>query len=119
MTDQTDGQIRPFAAVLRDVQGGAALDRASDLLNHLTEAVATTGRKGTLTMVVTVEPYGKNGDTRNLDVTVRSTVKAPESGEGGHRGVFFHTGGNLVREDPGQQVLAVRMVPDPTERTGT
>lgn len=104
--NDSDGQIRPFAAVLQEIDHGEAHQRASDLLNQLVQAVADTGKKGVLTVQVTVAPYKKG--TRNLDVTVKSSLKAPDIGDDGHSAIFFHASGNLRRDDPTQPTLPVR-----------
>lgn len=109
-------QIKPFATALQEIEKGAAALRAGRLLNDLVQAVVATGKKGSVALVVEVAPY-KNGNTNNLDVTVRTTAKIPEGDEATASAVFFHDGkGNLRRDDPNQPTLPLRAVDDP-ERT--
>jgi hypothetical protein len=106
-------QILPFATALQHVDNGAAAARASRLLNELVAAVADTGKGGTLTIQVKVAPYKTS--TRTLDVTVTSTLKAPQGDEATQSAIFFHDNkGNLTRDDPTQLQLPLRTVKEHT-----
>ena len=59
MQDPTDEpQARPFADWLREQRGGASHSELTDALAALIEAVAETGKAGTLTYKVKVAPAG-------------------------------------------------------------
>lgn len=112
------GQVKPFATALREIAGGAAADRASWLLQELVAAVAETGKKGTLTVQITVAPY-KTGNT--LDVTAKVTSKPPEDTDAEVSGIFYADAeGNLRRDDPNQPQLPLRgLEPVNTTREAT
>jgi hypothetical protein len=98
--------VKPFATALHEIAAGAAADRASRLLQELVTAVAETGKKGTLTVLVTVQPYKAGG---TLDVTAKVTSKPPQDIEAEVSGIFYHDkAGNLRRENPNQPPLPIR-----------
>lgn len=102
------GTIKPFAATLQEIAAGTFHARLSEQLQDLVTAVTDTGRKGTLTVQLTVAPI-KPGNTTNLVVTGKVAVKAPESDDAAPSSVFFHdTNGNLTRNDPNQPALPLR-----------
>lgn len=107
---EEDQQIRPFAAVLQEMAGGRVHTRLSDQLRDLTAAVAETGKKGTLALVVEVKPL-RPGDTGTLVVTAKTVLKAPEGDDASPVTVFFaDQTGNLTRNDPRQLALPLREV---------
>lgn len=110
-TDKPDEpQIRPFAATLQDLAGGQVHTRLSDQLHDLTEAVTSTGKKGTLTLTIEVKPI-KPGQVDTLSVTAKSVLKAPEGDDAAPTSVFFtDSSGNLTRSDPRQLTLPLREV---------
>ncbi len=100
--------IKPFAATLQEIAAGAFHTRVSEQLQDLVTAVTDTGKKGVLTLTLTVAPI-KPGNTSNLVVTGKTTVKAPESDDAAPSAVFFHDrAGNLTRNDPNQPALPQR-----------
>lgn len=105
-----DQQVRPFAAVLQEHAKGSVHARLSDLLAELTAAVAETGKKGTLTLVVTVAPVSK-GAAGALTVSTKIAAKVPEGDDAAPTSVFFADDhGNLTRNDPNQLTLPLREV---------
>lgn len=103
-TDNTN-QVRPFAAVLQDLAKGRVHTDLSTQLADLTAAVGETGRKGTLTLTITVEPAGKGAEA--LTVSARVAAKPPVAGP--PPTVFFaDQAGNLTRHDPNQPTLPLR-----------
>lgn len=105
MTDQTtdDGRrIRPFAAMLQDIQAGAVADDAAERLQDLVAAVNETGKKGQLVLTITVQPL--KGNTHAVNVSGEVSLKAPKPEA--HAGVFFFDkDGNLLRENPKQATI--------------
>jgi hypothetical protein len=100
--------IKPFAATLQEIAGGTFHTRVSEQLQDLVTAVTDTGKKGVLTITLTVAPI-KPGNTTNLVVTGKTTVKAPEGDDAAPSAVFFHDkAGNLTRNDPNQPSLPLR-----------
>jgi non-homologous end joining protein Ku len=99
MSTDDGEQVRPFAATLQEIGRGSVHDRLSEQLQQLVAAVTETGKKGTLTLQLTVAPV-KPGNVHNLLVTAKTALKAPEGDEAG----------NLSREDPTQLKLPLRGV---------
>lgn len=106
MNQPDQKQVKPFAAVLQELAKGRVHEEASQALADLTAAVVETGKKGTLTLVITVGAFSKaNVDT--LAVTGQVTAKPPLSPA--PASVFFpDSAGNLHRHDPNQPTLPLR-----------
>ncbi|PAW75145.1 MAG: hypothetical protein B9S38_02345 [Verrucomicrobiia bacterium Tous-C4TDCM] len=99
-----------FIALLQGKTGGVTLPQLDEELAQLVSAVRATGRKGTLTYKVTILPNAKQG------VRIEDTVDIKEPKQ--ERGVsFFWVGesGALLRNDPNQMVMALKVVPDATQ----
>ncbi|MFI7532611.1 hypothetical protein [Streptosporangium sp. NPDC049376] len=96
------GQVRPFADVLRDIRNGQVSDEAAAAMQQLVAAVREHGKKGAMTLTLTVEPM--KGNEAALMVVGEVTVKAPKAPP--RAAVFFaDTDHNLVRDDPRQIAL--------------
>lgn len=104
-----DPQIRPFADFLRDLAGGTTHDEMSEAVWDLVARVRDTGKKGTVTLTILVEPT--KGDTTMLTVSDEIKLKLPEHSR--RPSVFFSDGqGNLSRSNPNQPELSgIREVP--------
>ena len=111
MADEaTDRQIRPAAAIIQEIGGGSLHTRISEQLADLTAAVTDTGKKGVLTIQLTVAPV-KPGNTSTLVVTGASTLKRPAGDSETPSSVFFpDRDGNLTRDDPNQPMLPLRQL---------
>lgn len=95
--DTSEVQVRPFADFLAEHNNGQATREASELLHELVAAVRDTGKKGTLTVKVSLSAM----DEDTLVAVVESSVAAPK--QPSKSAVYFATGdGNLSREDPNQ-----------------
>lgn len=114
-TDDEARTIRPFAAVLQDIGNGTAAAEASRELADLTEAVIALGKKGTLTLTLTVAPASK-GLATNLVVAAEVKAKPP-TGEAPASVFFTDADGNLTRNDPNQPMLPLRGLTTPREAT--
>lgn len=115
--DNTEtGEIRPFSDVLREFAGGAVADEAAIKLAEVVRAVRASGRKGTLTVTISVEPAKKS----RADLLIaKATVTAKEpAGEATPMIVFATDSGSLVRNDPHQQALFPTPVPQPDAYIG-
>ncbi|MEV4174019.1 hypothetical protein [Nonomuraea sp. NPDC049709] len=106
MTDQTtedDGkQVRPFAAMLQEIQGGAVADQAATALQELVSAVNELGKKGEMTVKITVQPLKGNSQALNVSGDVTSKPPRPEPAAGVF---FFDEDGNLLRDNPKQAAI--------------
>jgi hypothetical protein len=94
---------RPIFDVLSQIRGGAAIHDAAKELNDLVRAVKDTGKSGTLTIKLTVEP-DKTDDTV---VTIQPdvTLKLPKKARA--KGIFYVDPKtyDITREDPRQLEL--------------
>ena len=104
--------VKPFIDTLRALRDGQTEDDLAQELNALVEAVASTGKKGTLTLTITVSKVTKNSDQLLLVDDVKA--KLPKADRGAS--IFWPTPeNNLVRHDPRQGKLELKRVADPQE----
>lgn len=67
---------RSFMATVADLRSGRVQDDLTKQLSDLVTAVETTGKKGELTLTLTVAPAAKNSTMLRIDDKV--TLKAPQ-----------------------------------------
>lgn len=97
--DPDDTVVRPFADWLREQSGGTTHDELGDGLHDLVARVRDTGKKGSVSLTITVAPL--NGDADVLVVTDEIRLKLPEHDR--KASLFYPDAqGNLTRTDPGQ-----------------
>lgn len=102
----TDTKPAEFAAFLVGHLNGRAHDDISAEMHQLLAAVAEHGKKGSLTITVTVEPPKGHVDGAPLSIAVDSTVKAPKAAN--PPAIYFRDqAGNPTRNDPRQTGLQV------------
>ena len=108
----TNTPARPFSDWLRDQSRGKTHDELSEGLRDLVAKVKDTGKKGTITLTVTVEPMPKS-DGSALIVTDEIKLKLPEFAR--EASLFFaDDDNNLRRDDPRQLTFeSLREVPPP------
>lgn len=105
--DEQDGGgpvVRPFAAVLQELNRGQVHHQLSEELHALVDAVREHGTKGTLTLALDVAPIAK-GDTSALTVAAKVACKAPTAPQ--TSAFFVDSSGNLSRRDPRQTALPI------------
>lgn len=96
-----------FIALLQGKTGGVTLPQLDAELAQLVQKVQESGRKGSLTYKVIVLPNAKKG------VRIEDTVDVKEPKQ--ETGVSFFwvgSGGALLRNDPNQSELPLRVVED-------
>lgn len=94
---ETEGpRARPFAAFLQEQTSHGEL---TDALHHLIEAIRDTGKPGTLTYTLKIEP-DKGGEDM-LRLTDKVAVKTPEH-DRPRRLYWADQNGNLTRTNPHQ-----------------
>lgn len=103
--DVDDTVVRPFADWLREQARGATHEELSEKLNELVSAVVETGKKGTLTLQITVD-HVKKAEAHVLQVTDKVVLRAPEHDR--QVSVFFSSMGNLSRNNPEQPELGIK-----------
>lgn len=94
---------RPIFDVLSQIKGGAAIHDAAKDLNELVRAVKATGKAGSLTIKLTVEPDKTDDTVCTIQPDV--TLKLPKKARA--KGIFYidDKTGDLTREDPRQLEL--------------
>lgn len=99
---EQERRTRPFADFLQEHNNGAGHRQAGEALQRLVGAVLDTGKKGTVSLTVTVEPMKGAPDTlvTVVDVKEKLPVNPP-------KGAVFYADGdhNLTRTDPNQPTL--------------
>lgn len=96
----TEPHARPFVDFL--AQQGRAHDELTEGLHKVIAAVEETGKAGSVTLVIKVDPDKKAAGIFRISDNV--TVKAPEHDRGAR--IFFKDKtGNLSRSDPNQPEL--------------
>ena len=103
MTSEEKGEgrrTRPFADFLAEHNNGHGHAKSSELLQELVSAVVDTGKKGTMTITVSIEPM-KNAENGTLLTQVTATAKIPTLPV---KAAIFYADedNNLVRQDPRQ-----------------
>jgi hypothetical protein len=91
-----------FLAVLRDLRKGRTVSELEDKMREVVNRVRDTGKKGTLTLTISIDPTKAGDGTYQLSDKVVSKLPDFER----HATLFFGTpDGNLQQEDPRQQPL--------------
>lgn len=112
-TDEPDpnaAMVRSFGDQLAEINSGAVADQAAIQLADLVQQVMKTGRKGSVTVTVSVRPY--KGNSKTVEVAATTTIKRPEGDP--HAGVFFtDPDGHLFRHDPSAPTLAFPLAETP------
>ncbi|MGI8333439.1 hypothetical protein ACRYCC_26100 [Actinomadura scrupuli] len=104
-------QVRPFAAVFTEINGGRVAAEASRGLQELAASVADLRRKGKVVITLELSPRKGSENALNIAASVVTTLPKPEPAED----VFFAgRGGVLTRDDPSQpEIPNIREVPSP------
>ena len=117
MTDTAPERTkRPdIASWLASHLNGRTSEEISTEFHELLDAVRAHGKKGALTITITVEPPASGVDSAPLPIGVESAVKAPKATA--PKSLYFLDGdGNPVREDPRQLPFdAFRTAPATTD----
>lgn len=106
-------EVREFAAWLIEQNGGKTHAELGTALHDLVSAVVETGKKGTLTFIVTAECV--KGSDGVLGVTDKIQLKLPEPPRPTSI-AYVDEDGNLTRRNPKQMEFGDVREPEP--RTG-
>ncbi len=106
---------RPFSEFLFAQRGGATHAELTDGMAELARLVNETGKAGTLTLRITIQPASKNGGHQML-VGDEVAVKAPKAKRTESFFYFDEETGSLTRHDPLQPQLPLQEVPKPTTK---
>jgi hypothetical protein len=103
--DQEGPERVPFALLIQQMRKGGLHTELGDELAGLVLACAETGKKGTLTLTLNVDP----GDDGIMVVDDKIVVKAPRATPA--KTLYWHDEkGNLIRNRPNQDELPFRAV---------
>lgn len=95
--------MQAFLRLLADLRDGDAIEEARRAIAEVEEAVADTGKKGTVTVTLEIEPV--KGGLSSM-VTVTDTISAKKPVRDREKTVLFRTGaGQFSRYDPRQPEL--------------
>lgn len=98
-----------FMRVMQDFRAGASLDELSEGLQELVSLVKDTGKGGSIVYTIKVKPASK-GIGFSVLITDDVNVKLPKLER--DSGIFYATDdNNLVRENPAQKNLDLKVVP--------
>lgn len=110
MTDTAttnETELRPFSEWITDHAQGTVDLEMTAALAELTQAVAHHGKKGAVTLKITVEPGGSGGRTVVTSCVVDAKPPIPDP----EQSIFYvGDGGSLHRDDPYQQRLPLKRV---------
>ena len=97
-----------FEETIVQINNGATVAELSEALGKVVAAVRATGKSGSISLTLKVAPASKgNGDVLLVESLVKT--KLPEAERG--MTIFYATDNNLlVRNDPKQQTLPLRVV---------
>ena len=109
--DTDEPRIRPFADFLQEHGRGRTNDELSEALHTLIARVKDTGKSGSVSLTVRIEPMKK--DERMVVVSDSIKIKLPEH-DRPSAAWFIGKDGNLQRDDPYQLSFeSLREVPPP------
>ena len=94
---------KEIVRVLGELRGGLVAIDASQKLEDVVRACQASGKKGTITITLTVQPVGSGNVEMNVSAKV--AAKAPADPNIEERSIFFAQNGQLVRHDPRQGQL--------------
>lgn len=98
-----------FLFTLGQLRGGKTAEELSADLNQLVQDCRNVGKKGELTLKITIEP--DKGDAGQYFIDSNVKVTAPKFAKS--KTMFWGTpDGNLQRQDPNQGELPLRVIPD-------
>lgn len=90
--------------VLAALRRGKFKDTLQEELRDLVDAVRATGKKGTITIALTIESVGGDDDNSQLSIGDKITVKVPQPTTG-QTYMYVTADGDLTRRDPRQRDL--------------
>ena len=94
---------KPIFDTLRQLQGGALLDKASDMLADIVRAVEETGKSGKFALTIDLKKVGAT-----VSLIAKLSDKTPEAPPEAY--YFYATvEGNLTVDNPHQRKLDLRM----------
>lgn len=103
--------MRTATDQLRDIRGGLMVDELTEELAAVVNAVLATGKKGTVTLKLNIDPASKGDAVVTIIDEIKSTI--PKEKKAGTL-MFALPSGSLQRQDPRQTELQLSAVPTAT-----
>lgn len=96
-----------FQKTLSDLRGGLVLVELDEKIKELVNACDLTGKGGTLTLQIKLKPRGNTGQ---MEITDEVKTTLPKF-DRGLTMMFSTPEGNLMRDDPRQAKLDLKVLP--------
>ena len=93
------GTVRPFADFLLELNNGGTHGEVSDALHNLIASATETGKKGAITLTISVEPAKGNSDLLMTSGTVATKFPRMEPRKSA---LYVTADGNLSVDNPKQ-----------------
>lgn len=90
--------------LIRQLRGGLVSREMDRQLTQLIEACQDAGKKGTMTIKLTIDPHGR--ENKEMHVTAKTTIAAPANPDLLEPAIFFAVRGQLVKDSPEQTTMA-------------
>jgi hypothetical protein len=102
--------MRAATDQLRDIRGGEMVEELTENLAQVVNAVLATGKKGSLTLKLNVDPASKGDAVVTITDDIKVTI--PREKKAGTL-MFALPSGSLQRQDPRQTELNLSAAPKP------
>lgn len=89
--------------VIAEHRGGVIANALNDDMSKLIERVQESGKKGQLTIKLSISPHGRAN--KELHVRVSYTTTLPPPADHNDESIWFGVRGELQRDDPDQREL--------------
>nr|WP_294864379.1 hypothetical protein [uncultured Pseudogulbenkiania sp.] len=100
--------MRTATDQLRDIRAGEMVEELTEEMAKVVNAVLTTGKKGSVTLKISVDPASKGDAVVTITDDIKSTI--PREKKAGTL-MFALPSGTLQRQDPRQTELNLAAVP--------
>jgi hypothetical protein len=103
MTTKEKKALRPFDAILRDMNGGRLIDELTDEMTEVIAAVRRSGKAGQIAITLKLKPRGELNEQLEVVPSIKGTK--PEASR--PIAIFYvNNDDGLQREDPRQHPLS-------------
>lgn len=96
--------MNAFIETIKAIRAGASVAQASKLMAQVKAACERTGKKGSITMTLTLEPLGNEA----FKISFESKANPPKETIGAQ--ILFADGDHFSRQDPNQPELDLKVI---------
>ncbi len=111
---EQEKSITSFLEVIRELRMGKTAIELSEKITDVVAAVIKTGKKGSITLKLQIEPATTGDEISQLIVSEEVTLKVPEKSKPDTL-FFSNSHGVMMRFDPRQEKLDLKVVEMPKE----